>query len=96
MLAIYDPFTHQMRNRLKTTGIGLGLVRLLQDARRFEEAHMTLGALENGSRSVAEQPGKPSQKPCKAKGLKGVSRSLPGSAESGSPANRLHRPLSIA
>ena len=34
MLAIHDQFTYQLRNRLKTTGMGLGLVRLLQDAGR--------------------------------------------------------------
>ena len=32
MSAIHDQFTHQMRRRLKTTGMGLGLVQLLQDA----------------------------------------------------------------
>ena len=42
MLAIHDQFTHQMRNRLKTTGMGLGLVRLLQDAGALEEARTTL------------------------------------------------------
>ena len=48
MLAIHDRFTSQMRNRLKTTAMGLGLVRLLQDAKRFEEARTTLYALEKG------------------------------------------------
>ena len=48
MLAIHDQFTHQMRNRLKTTGMGLGLVRLLQDAGLTEEARTTLYSLENG------------------------------------------------
>ena len=42
MLAIHDQFTHEMRNRLETTVMGLGLVRLLQDARRFDEARTTL------------------------------------------------------
>ena len=63
MLAIHDQFTHQMRNRLKTTGMGLGLVRLLQDAGRFEEARTTLSSLENGFQGVAEESDKPSQEP---------------------------------
>jgi hypothetical protein len=48
MLAIHDRFSRPMRNRLKITCMGLGLVRLLQDARRFEEARTTLYVLENG------------------------------------------------
>jgi hypothetical protein len=76
MLAIHDPFTLQMRNRLKTTGMGLGLVRLLQDAGLSEEARTTLSSLENGFQGVAEESDKPSQKPCKANRLKGVSRSF--------------------
>jgi hypothetical protein len=76
MLAIHDPFTHQMRNRLKTTGMGLGLVLLLQDAGLTEEARTTLSSLENGFQGVTEESDKPSQKPCKANGLKGVSRSF--------------------
>ena len=59
MLAIHDPFTRQMRNRLKTAGIGLGLVRLLQDAGRIEEARRTLHALENGFQSSAEESDRP-------------------------------------
>ena len=47
MLAIHDQFTRQMRSRLKTTCRGLGLVRLLQDARRFEAARTTLYSLED-------------------------------------------------
>jgi hypothetical protein len=47
MLTIHDPFTPQLRNRLKTIGMGLGLVRLLQDAGRTEEARTTLAALAN-------------------------------------------------
>ncbi len=42
----HERFTPQMRNRLKTTVMGLGLVRLLQDARRTEEAQATLGWLQ--------------------------------------------------
>ena len=62
MLATHDQFTHQMRNRLKSTCIGLGLVRLLQDAKRFEEAGTTLYLLEGGFQGVAEESDKPSQK----------------------------------
>jgi hypothetical protein len=46
MLAVHDQFTRHMRNRLQTTTIGLGLVRLLQDARRFDEAKTVLHLLE--------------------------------------------------
>jgi predicted N-formylglutamate amidohydrolase len=60
MLAIHDHVTRQMCDRLETTCIGLGLVRLLQDAKRFEEARTTLYALENGF-----QPAKPNHKPRK-------------------------------
>ncbi len=59
MLAIHDQFTPQMRNRLKTVGMGLGLVRLLQDAGRTEEASTTLSSLEHGFQGVAEESGKP-------------------------------------
>ena len=62
MLAIHDQFTRQMRNRLKTTARGLGLVRLLQDARRFTEATTTLCSLEDSFQGVAEKSDKPSQK----------------------------------
>ena len=64
MLATHDQFTPQMRSRLKTTAKGLGLVRLLQNAKRFEEARTTLYSLENGFHGVAEESDKPSQKPC--------------------------------
>jgi hypothetical protein len=57
----YDQFTPQMRNRLKITGMGLGLVRLLQDAGRTEEARTTLYSLENGFQVVPEESDKPSQ-----------------------------------
>jgi hypothetical protein len=74
MLAIHDQFTRQMRNRLKTTGMGLGLVRLLQDARRFEEARTTLYSLEDAFQDVAQESVKPIQKPCKVNRLNAVSR----------------------
>jgi hypothetical protein len=64
MLAIHDQFTYQLRTRLQTTGMGLGLVRLLQDARRFEEARTTLYSLENGFQGVAEEADQESQNPC--------------------------------
>ncbi len=65
MVAIHEQFTLQMRNRLKTAGMGLGLVRLLQKARRFEEARSTLSMLENGFQGVAVQTEKRSQQPRK-------------------------------
>jgi hypothetical protein len=74
MLAIHNQFSDQMRSRLKTTGMGLGLVQLLQDAKRFEEARTTLASLEHGFQGVARGSYKPSQKPRKANRLKGVSR----------------------
>lgn len=40
-----DPFTNQMRSHLKTTAIRLGLVRLLMNAGRAEEASTTLASL---------------------------------------------------
>jgi hypothetical protein len=73
MLAIHDRFTQQMRNRLQTTSIGLGLVRLLQDAGLTDEARTTLGALENSLNGVAEELVKPVQKPRKVNRLKGIS-----------------------
>jgi hypothetical protein len=42
-----DDLTHQMPDRLKTTAMCLGLVRLLMDAGRTEEAKETLAFLEN-------------------------------------------------
>lgn len=44
----HDQFTHQMRDRLKTTAMGLGLVRLLMDAGHTEEARTTLASLQDG------------------------------------------------
>jgi hypothetical protein len=64
MLANHDQFIQQMCDRLTTTIMGLGLMRLLQDAKRFEEARTTLNLLEHG---FQEAPEKPSQKPSKAK-----------------------------
>jgi hypothetical protein len=42
----HDQFTPQIRNRLKTTSIALGLVRLLMDAGLTEEARTTLISLD--------------------------------------------------
>jgi hypothetical protein len=61
MLATHHQVTGQVRNRLKTTAMGLGLVRLLQDARRFEEARTTLCSLDDGFQGVAQKAAKPSQ-----------------------------------
>lgn len=82
MLAIHDTFSPQMRSRLKTTCMGLGLVRLLQDAGLTEEARTTLSLLENGFRGVAKESDKRGQKPCKASQLKGVSTGVPCEAPS--------------
>ncbi len=63
--------TRQIRTRLKTTARGLGLVRLLQDAKRVDEARTILVSLEQGA---AE---KPSQKSCAVNQLAGDTRSCP-------------------
>ena len=60
MFAIHDQFTHELCDRLTTTIMGLGLVRLLQDAKRFEKARATFCWLE-------EALNKPGQKLSKAK-----------------------------
>jgi hypothetical protein len=74
MLAVHDQFTQQIRNRLKTISMGLGLVRLLQDARLTKEAGTTLSWLENGFPGLAEESDKARQKPRKA-----IERRLGGS-----------------
>jgi hypothetical protein len=55
MLAIHDPLTRPRCDRLQTTGMGLGLVRLLQDAGRTDEARAILSLLEDGFRGAAEE-----------------------------------------
>ena len=60
MLAIHDQITNEVSDRLETTAIGLGLVRLLQDAKRFEEARTMLSLLETGIEPAGHR-----QKPCK-------------------------------
>lgn len=64
MLQFHDHVTSQMCDRIETTSIGLGLVRLLQDAKRFDEARTLLHALENGFQSAKakQAPGKRTQK----------------------------------
>ena len=100
MIAIHDQFTHQMRNRLKTTCMGLGLVRVLQDARRFNEAKLTLLLLENGFQGVAEKSHMAGQKSCRTKRLKRRTGTTSSSAESASSridaAETLSQPLSFA
>jgi hypothetical protein len=66
MVAFHDRFSRQMRTRLKTIGMGLGLVRLLQDAGRIGEARTMLSLLESGFQGVPLQRSKPSQQACRA------------------------------
>lgn len=68
--------THEASVRLETTAIGLGLVRLLQDAKRFEEARAVLFSLEDGCRGDAEQTAVPERKPCKRKRANGVTKTV--------------------
>jgi hypothetical protein len=74
MVPNHNHFTKQMRTRLETTAIGLGLVRLLQNAGRTEEARAILASLENGFQCAAPESDKASQKPCQPNRCKGVSR----------------------
>ena len=78
MIATHHQMTRLMRSRLKTTSMGLGLVRLLEDAKRFDEAKTVLYSLETGFPGV--EADKPSQKPCKAYRLKGVTKTVPRSS----------------
>jgi hypothetical protein len=55
MFTNHDTFTPGMRDRLKLTCMGLGLVRLLQDARQINEARATLAALERRLSLDAQQ-----------------------------------------
>jgi hypothetical protein len=73
MLAIspHDPSTEQMGNGLKTTAMGLGLIRLLLDARRTEEAKKMLCFLQHDLPRLEEV--KTTSQTCKAKD---ASRSL--------------------
>ena len=44
----HDQINKRVRNRLKTTSLGLRLVQLLLDAGRTEEARTTLRSLQHG------------------------------------------------
>ena len=70
-----DQLAHQMHNRLQTAGMGLGLVRLLRDAGRTEEARTTLFSLRTGFRDVDEAAAKPSRTHCHVNRLKSASGS---------------------
>jgi hypothetical protein len=59
MLTIHDQ-SCQLSDRLATTCVGLGLIRLLQDAKRFEEANATLFLLEFGVQDESAEPKQPS------------------------------------
>ena len=76
MLKNHEQFNLQMCDRLKTTGMGLGLVRLLQRAGRNVEAKTTLSSLEQGFQGVSVESAKPDQKPSKAIRRKGVTTSI--------------------
>ena len=76
MRGFHDEVTRQTSKRLKTTGMGLGLVRLLLDAGLTEEARTTLSSLEHGFQGVSTASDKASEKPFQANRLKGVSRSF--------------------
>lgn len=55
-----DQFTPRMRSHLKTTAIRLGLVQLLIDAGRAEEARTTLASLPS-LQCVEEESGTPTE-----------------------------------
>ena len=96
MLAIHNQFTRQMRDRLTTTCMGLGLVRLLQDAKRFEEAKSALYSLENDFQDVPEASHKPIQEPSKVNRMKTVTRTASCSSTKIDAAEMRTLPLSIA
>jgi uncharacterized protein HemY len=54
MLASHDSFSPELRHRLQNAVMGLGLVRLLLDTGRTQEAQSTLASLQNGYPSVQE------------------------------------------
>ena len=91
MLAIHDQFTQQMCDRLTTTCMGLGLMRLLQDAKRFDEARTTLHLLENGSCNVESD--KPRQKPYKVKGV--IKTASYSSGPAGTDVAEMHHALCL-
>ena len=69
---------------LNLRGMGLGLVRLLQQAGRIEEARTTLSSLENAFQGVTAEVAKSRQRPSKTKRWEGVTRTPPCSSESAS------------
>lgn len=93
MLSLHDHLTNQMCNRLETTCIGLGLVRLLQDAKRFDEAREVLHALENDFRGDTE---KSETNPRLAEGISEAASCLPASATTTEVAELATQPSSVA
>src|ERR1700738_1116746 len=85
MLEVHQPFTQQMRGLLKAKVMGLGLVRLLQDAGRTEEARSTLYSLECGFQVSVGKPEKAKRKACKVNRLKGFTRTTFCWSRSASP-----------
>jgi hypothetical protein len=89
MSAFHDQVAHQMHNRLECTVMGLGLVRLLQDAERVYEARTTLHCLQNGFKSVAEKSKKPNRESLTANELKASPGELPVPCGRDQPKSRL-------
>ena len=61
-----DQITRQLQDRLKTTGVGLGLLRLQLDAGMTEEARTTLASLQNDFQLLllgVKETGRPPVKP---------------------------------
>lgn len=80
MLSIYDTFNAQMRDRLKTVGIGLGLVRLLQDVGLADEAKATLSSLENSFQKAGKRTARTNQKTCHSERLRFLSSAVPNTS----------------
>ncbi len=73
MLAIHNQLTRQLHHRLRTTNMALGLVRLLQDAGRTEEARTIRFWLETGWRCNANALDNPNLKSRKTNRMKCIS-----------------------
>jgi hypothetical protein len=61
-----DQITRQLPDRLETTGVGLGLLRLQLDAGMTEEARTTLASLQNDFQLLllgVKETGRPPVKP---------------------------------
>jgi hypothetical protein len=56
-----------IHDRLGFTAMGLGLMRLLQDAKRFVEARDVLFALENGFKTGVEKSPKATRTICRVR-----------------------------